>query len=116
MTCKLDLIQQAGERGIPIISALGTGNKLDPSLLQITDISRTSVCPLARVMRRELRDRGIRHLKVVYSPEPAAETRQLEAPSPGRRSVPASVPWVPSTAGILMASAIVRDLIADSED
>ena len=63
-----------------------------------------------------LRDRGIRHLKVVYSPEPAAETRQLEAPSPGRRSVPASVPWVPSTAGILMASAIVRDLIADSED
>ena len=116
VTCKLDLIAQAGQRGIPIISALGTGNKLDPGLLQITDISRTSVCPLARVMRRELRDRGIRHLKVVYSPEPAAETRQLEAPSPGRRSVPASVPWVPSTAGILMASAIVRDLIADSED
>ena len=116
VTCKLDLIAQAGQRGIPIISALGTGNKLDPGLLQVTDISRTSVCPLARVMRRELRDRGIRHLKVVYSPEPAAETRQLEAPSPGRRSVPASVPWVPSTAGILMASAIVRDLIADSED
>ena len=116
VTCKLDLIQQAMDRRIPILSALGTGNKLDPGLLQITDISRTSVCPLARVMRRELRDRGIRHLKVVYSPEPAAETRQLEAPSPGRRSVPASVPWVPSTAGILMASAIVRDLIADSED
>ena len=116
VSCKLDLISQAQGRGIPIISALGTGNKLDPGLLQITDISRTSVCPLARVMRRELRDRGIRHLKVVYSPEPAAETRQMEAPSPGRRSVPASVPWVPSTAGILMASAIVRDLIADSED
>ena len=90
--------------------------KLDPSLLQITDISRTSVCPLARVMRRELRDRGIRHLQVVYSPEPAAETRQLEAPSPGRRSVPASVPWVPSTAGILMASAIVRNLIANESE
>lgn len=116
VTCKLDLIQQAGERGIPIISALGTGNKLDPTLLQVTDISRTSVCPLARVMRRELRDRGIRHLQVVYSPEPAAETRQLEAPSPGRRSVPASVPWVPSTAGILMASAIVRSLIANEEE
>ena len=116
VSCKLDLIQQAGERGIPIISALGTGNKLDPSLLQITDISRTSVCPLARVMRRELRDRGIRHLQVVYSPEPAAETRQLEAPSPGRRSVPASVPWVPSTAGILMASAIVRNLIANESE
>ena len=87
VTCKLDLIQQAGERGIPIISALGTGNKLAPTLLQ-----------------------------VVYSPEPAAETRQLEAPSPGRRSVPASVPWVPSTAGILMASAIVRSLIANEEE
>ena len=116
VTCKLDLIAQAGQRGIPIISALGTGNKLDPGLLQITDISRTSVCPLARVMRRELRDRGIRHLQVVYSPEPAAETRQLEAPSPGRRSVPASVPWVPSTAGILMASAIVRNLIANESE
>ena len=116
VTCKLDLIAQARQRGIPIISALGTGNKLDPSLLCVSDISKASGCPLARVMRRELRDRGIRHLKVVYSPEPAAETRQLEAPSPGRRSVPASVPWVPSTAGILMASAIVRDLIADSED
>ena len=116
VTCKLDLIQQAGERGIPIISALGTGNKLDPTLLQVTDISKTSVCPLARVMRRELRDRGIRHLQVVYSPEPAAETRQLEAPSPGRRSVPASVPWVPSTAGILMASAIARNLIANESE
>ena len=116
VTAKLHLIQTAKALGVPIISSMGTGNKLDPGLLQVTDISRTSVCPLARVMRRELRDRGIRHLKVVYSPEPAAETRQLEAPSPGRRSVPASVPWVPSTAGILMASAIVRDLIADSED
>ncbi len=117
VTCKLDLIQQArGPRGIPILSALGTGNKLDPTLLQVTDISRTTGCPLARVMRRELRDRGIRHLQVVYSPEPAAETRQLEAPSPGRRSVPASVPWVPSTAGILMASAIVRNLIANESE
>lgn len=67
-------------------------------------------------MRRSCGTGASGHLKVVYSPEPAAETRQLEAPSPGRRSVPASVPWVPSTAGILMASAIVRDLIADSED
>ena len=112
----LDLIEQARLRRIPILTALGTGNKLDPTLLQVTDISKTSGCPLARVMRRELRARDIRRLKVVYSPEPVAETRQLEAPSPGRRSVPASVPWVPSTAGILMASAIVRDLIADSED
>ena len=95
---------------------MGSGNKLDPTAFQVTDLSKTQGCPLARVMRRELRDRGIRHLQVVYSPEPAAETRQLEAPSPGRRSVPASVPWVPSTAGILMASAIVRSLIANEEE
>ena len=111
VTCKLDLIQQAMDRRIPILSALGTGNKLDPTLLRVTDISQTSGCPLARVMRKELRSRGIRHLKVVFSPEQPAATAQLEAPSPGRRSVPASVPWVPSTAGILLAGAIVRDLI-----
>ena len=85
--------------------------KLDLTLLRVTDISQTSGCPLARVMRKELRSRGIRHLKVVFSPEQPAATTQLEAPSPGRRSVPASVPWVPSTAGILLAGAIVRDLI-----
>ena len=111
MTCKLDLIQQAMDRSIPILSALGTGNKLDPTLLRVADISQTSGCPLARVMRKELRSRGIRHLKVVFSPEQPAATTQLEAPSPGRRSVPASVPWVPSTAGILLAGTIVRDLI-----
>ena len=99
MTCKLDLIQQAGERGIPIISALGTGNKLDPTFLQVTDISKTSVCPLARVMRRELRDRGIRHLQVVYSPEPAAETRQLEAPSPGGAAFRPACPGYPPRRG-----------------
>ncbi len=76
----------------------------------VTDISQTSGCPLARVMRKELRSRGIRHLKVVFSPEQPAATAQLEA-LPGRRSVPASVPWVPSTAGILLAGAIVQDLI-----
>lgn len=116
VSCKLDLAQTARRLGIPLVMALGTGNKLDPSLLRLTDLSETYGCPLARVMRRELRDRGIRHLQVVYSPEPAAETRQLEAPSPGRRSVPASVPWVPSTAGILMASAIVRNLIANESE
>jgi len=111
VSCKLDLIRTAMERDVPILSALGTGNKLDPSLLEITDISRTHGCPLARVMRKELRARGIHHLKVVYSPEEAAETAQLEAPPPGRRSVPASVAWVPSCAGLMMAGAVVRDLI-----
>ena len=111
VSCKLDLIQQAQKRHIPILSALGTGNKLDPSLLEITDIAKTAGCPLARVMRKELRTRGINHLKVCYSPEEAHETDQLEAPPPGRRSVPASVSWVPSAAGLLMAGTVVQDLI-----
>ena len=111
VSCKLDLIEQARLRRIPILTALGTGNKLDPTLLQVTDISKTSGCPLARVMRRELRARDIRRLKVVYSPEEPAETQQLEAPPPRRRSVPASVAWVPATAGLLMGSVVVRDLL-----
>lgn len=111
VSCKLDLIQQAQARQIPIISALGTGNKLNPQLLQITDISKTSGCPLARVMRRELRNLGIRHLKVVFSPEQPAPTTQMETPPPGRRSVPASVPWVPACAGLMMGGAVVQDLL-----
>ena len=113
VSCKLDLIQQARLRGIPILSALGTGNKLEPELLRVTDISKTSGCPLARVMRKELRTRGIHHLKVVFSPELPHETQQLEAPSPGRRSVPASVAWVPSVAGLMMGGTVVRDIIED---
>lgn len=111
VSCKLDLAETARRLGIPLIMALGTGNKLDPTLLQVTDISKTSGCPLARVMRRELRARDIRRLKVVYSPEEPAETQQLEAPPPGRRSVPASVAWVPATAGLLMGSVVIRDLL-----
>ena len=113
VSCKLDLIQQARLRGIPILSALGTGNKLEPELLRVTDISKTSGCPLARVMRKELHARGIHHLKVVFSPELPHETQQLEAPSPGRRSVPASVAWVPSVAGLMMGGTVVRDIIED---
>ena len=113
VACKLDLIETALRRGIPILSALGTGNKLDPTRLTITDISKTSGCPLARVLRRELRARGIHHLPVVFSPEQAAETEQLEAPPAGRRSVPASVAWVPSCAGLMLGGAIVQALAAD---
>ena len=115
VSCKLDLIEQAQQRGIPILSALGTGNKLDPSLLRVTDISKTSGCPLARVMRKELRARNIPHLKVVFSPEEAHETTQMETPPPGRRSVPASVAWVPSCAGLMMGGAVVQDLISRKE-
>lgn len=113
VSCKLDLAETAIALGIPLIAALGTGNKLDPTALRVADISETYGCPLARVMRKELRNRGIHHLKVVFSPEEAAPTAQLEAPPPGRRSVPASNPWVPATAGLLLGSAVVRDLIRE---
>ena len=110
VSCKLDLIQTALERKIPILSALGTGNKLDPTLLRVSDISKTEGCPLARIIRKELRARDIPHHKVVWSSELARETTQKEAPPPGRRSVPASIMWVPASAGLLMAAECVKDL------
>ena len=113
VSCKLDLAETARRLDVPLIMALGTGNKLDPSLLRLADISETYGCPLARVMRKELRALGIHHLKVVFSPELPHETQQLEAPSPGRRSVPASVAWVPSVAGLMMGGTVVRDIIED---
>lgn len=116
VSCKLDLAETSLRLGIPLIMALGTGNKLEPTLLQVADIAKTHGCPLARVMRKELRDRGIQHLKVVFSPEEPAATEQLEAPPPGRRSVPASNPWVPATAGLLLGSAVVRALIKKERD
>ena len=91
VSCKVDLIMSCMERGIPVVSALGTGNKRDASQLRIDDISRTSGCALARVVRRELRQRGVTHHQVVFSPEEAMEPEQLEAPPPGRRSVPGSL-------------------------
>ncbi len=112
VSCKVDLIATALERGIPIVSALGTGNKLDAQQLRITDLAETSGCPFARVLRRELRRRGIEHLNVVFSPEPAHDCAQPEAPPPGRRSVPGSTAWVPAAAGLLMAQKIVLDLAA----
>ena len=111
VSCKIDLIMTCRERGIPIVSALGTGNKLDASLLEITDISNTRGCALARVVRKELRARGVEHHRVVYSPEEPTEPMQLEAPPPGRRSVPGSVVWVPATAGMLLCQHVVGELI-----
>ena len=111
VACKLDLICSATERGIPIISALGTGNKTDASLLRIADISKTEGDPLARVVRKELRARGIHHHTVVFSPEQSRPADQLEAPPPGRRSVPGSLVWVPASAGLLMCQHIVARLI-----
>lgn len=110
VSCKLDLIETALSREIPIISALGTGNKLDPSLFRVADLSKTEGCSLARIIRRELGKRGIRHHKVVFSPELPITPLEREAPPPGRRSVPASAPWVPPVAGFLLAGAVIRDL------
>lgn len=110
VSCKLSLILTAQERGIPIISAMGTGNKLDPTQFCITDIYKTSGCHLARIMRRELRARGVKQHTVLYSEELPQTPEALEAPPPGRRSIPASVSWVPSVAGLMLAGHVVQEL------
>ena len=110
VSCKVDLIMSCRGRGIPIISALGTGNKRDASLLEITDISKTYGCALARVVRKELRARGVEHHTVVFSPEEPMRPEQLEAPPPGRRSVPGSLVWVPASAGLLLCQHVVTRL------
>ena len=115
VAAKLDLVTRCTALQVRIVSAMGSGNKLDPTAFEVSDLSKTQGCPLARVMRKELRNRGILHQTVVFSPEQPAPTQQLEAPPPGRRSVPASNPWVPATAGLLMGSKVVRDLIAQKE-
>lgn len=104
ITAKLEIITRATSLSIPVISCMGTGNKLDPSKLQISDISKTSVCPLARVMRLELRKRGINHLRCVFSTEEPIKTGKPE---------PGSTAFVPSSAGLLIASEVVRNLLSD---
>ena len=111
VACKIDLIRTATERGIPIVSSLGTGNKCDAQKLMLCDIKKTSGCPLARVVRKELRNIGIEHLDVVFSPEEAMPAEQVEAPPPGRRSVPGSLVWVPASAGMLLCQHVVMNLI-----
>lgn len=113
VSCKLSLIMTARERGIPIVSAMGTGNKLDATQFCITDISKTSGCHLARVMRKELRNRGVLHHNVLFSPELPQTPTELEAPPPGRRSIPASVSWVPSCGGLMLAGFVVQELVRD---
>ena len=111
VSCKVDLILSCRERGIPIISALGTGNKLDAQQLRISDIAKTSGCALARVVRKELRSRGVNHHPVVFSPEEPTPAEQWEAPPPGRRSIPGSLVWVPATAGMLLCQYVVTELV-----
>lgn len=110
VTAKLELAVRAKAAGVPLISCMGAGNKLDPTAFTVTDISKTSVCPLARVMRRELKKRGITSLKVVYSTEPARTPLPCEE-GDARRAVPGSVAFVPSVAGLIAAGEVIRDLI-----
>lgn len=115
VTGKLSLIAQAKEAGVPVISCMGTGNKLDPSGFRIADISKTSVCPLARIMRKECAKRGLKHIKVLYSTEdplsPALTEADLAEMPEGRRTVPGSTAFVPSVAGLMIAGEVIRDLI-----
>lgn len=112
VTGKLALVADAQAAGTPIISSMGTGNKLDPSKFQIADITKTSVCPLARVMRKECAKRGIRHLKVLFSTEdPLSPDIVTEELPEGRRSLPGSVAYVPSVAGLMIAGAVIQDII-----
>ena len=127
VTAKISLVMKCQEMGIPIISAMGAGNKLDPTQFRVADIYKTRVCPLARVMRRELKKRGVKKLKVVYSEE--QPTRPIEDMSIGcrshcicppgaahkcteRRDIPGSTAFVPSVAGLIIAGEVIKDLVA----
>ena len=112
VTGKLALVERACAAGTPIICCMGTGNKLDASAFEVSDISKTSMCPLARVMRKELGKRGIRHLKVVYSKEEALTPTgwEEEAAAIGKRQIPGSVAFVPGAAGLILAGEVIKDL------
>lgn len=112
VTGKLCIIRNAIASNVPIISCMGTGNKLDATALQVTDISKTTCCPLARIMRKELRKRGINHLKVVYSTEEALTPvgAEEEAAALGKRTIPGSTAFVPGAAGLILAGEVIRDL------
>ena len=115
VTGKLQLVERAVAAGTPIICSMGTGNKLDPAAFQVADISKTSMCPLSRIMRKELKKRGINHLKVVYSQEealtPAVDEEELKRT--GKRQIPGSTAFVPGAAGLIIAGEVVKDLVKD---
>ncbi|MBP3617076.1 MAG: tRNA threonylcarbamoyladenosine dehydratase [Lachnospiraceae bacterium] len=107
VTAKLELVKRANEAGVPIISCMGTGNKLDPSRFEIADIAKTTVCPLAKVMRRELKKRGIFHLKVLYSKEEPIKKEGT--------AVPGSISFVPPVAGLMIAGEVIKDLLREEK-
>lgn len=110
VTGKLAIIENAKKAGVPVISSMGAGNKVLPSAFEVADLYETSVCPLARIMRRECKKRGIRDLKVVYSKEKAIRPRRILS---GKRAVPGSTAFVPSVAGLIIAGEVINDLVAD---
>lgn len=112
VTAKLALVEYAKEHEIPIISCMGTGNKLHPELFEITDIAKTSVCPLCKVMRKELKSRGIHHLKVLYSKEKPVDIADKETGEDKgqRRALPGSISFVPPVAGLLIAGYVIREI------
>lgn len=112
VTAKLTIAEWAQREGVPLISSMGTGNKLHPELFEIADLSETSVCPLCKVMRREMKARGIPHLKVLYSREQPIDVsgRMTEEAQEGRRAVPGSISFVPPAAGLLIAGEVIRAL------
>lgn len=128
VTAKIELVVRANKLNIPIISSMGTGNKLDPTKFEVTDIYKTSICPLAKVMRKELRNRGIKELKVVYSKEDPIKPKETENSScktgcicplgtvrkcTARNQVPGSISFVPSVAGLIIAGEVVKDIIKE---
>ena len=110
ITSKIELAMRCEKLNVPLISSMGTGNKLNPAMLEVSDIYKTSVCPLAKVMRKELKTRGVKHLKVVYSKELPIKPRQSNEPT-NKRTVPGSSAFVPSSAGLLIASEVIKDLL-----
>ena len=112
VTGKIELVMRSQEKGTPIISSMGAGNKLDPTAFEVADIYKTSVCPLAKVMRRELKKRGVKKLKVVYSKEEAiTPVGEIEEDAQGRRSIPGSIAFVPSVAGLIIGGEVVKDIV-----
>lgn len=111
VTAKIDIICRAKELSIPVISAMGAGNKLDPTQFTVADIYKTKVCPLARVMRQTLKKRGVKDLKVVYSEEEPFATNQKDSET--GKAIPGSLPFVPSVAGLIIAGEVIKDLVKE---
>lgn len=110
VTAKIGLVMEADKAGVPIISCMGAGNKVNPAMFEVADIYKTSVCPLAKVMRRELKNRGIKHLKVVYSKEMPMQAVVESTEETNKRSVPGSTSFTPSVAGLILAGEVIKDL------